>query len=66
MLMKKVALLSFLLFSVIGFSQVITVNTPTYTDLELVRDILVNSPCVNVRNVTSRTGTNFGSTKHCS
>lgn len=60
--MKKIALLSFLLFSVISFSQAITVNTPTYTDLELVRDILVNSPCVNVRNVTSRTGTNFGST----
>ena len=60
--MKKITLLSFLLFSIIGFSQAITVNTSTYTIPQLVTNILVNSPCVNVQNISSRTGTNFGST----
>ncbi len=60
--MRKTSLIFALLFSLISFSQSITVNTTTHTDLELVRDVLVNSPCVDVRNVSSRTGTNFGST----
>ena len=60
--MKKVTLFSFLLFSIIGFSQVITVDTGTYTVPQLVTSVLVNSPCVNIQNISSRTGTNFGST----
>ncbi|SNB17097.1 conserved exported hypothetical protein [Flavobacterium psychrophilum] len=61
--MKKVILLSFLLFSVVGFSQVITVNTSTYTIDGLVKTVLTNnSPCLSINNVSSRTGTNFGST----
>lgn len=48
--------------SIACFSQVINVNTTTYTVPQLVRDILVNKPCVPVNNITWRTGTNFGST----
>ena len=58
--MKKVTLLSLLLFSVIGFSQVITVDT-SKSPAQLV-NILVNSPCVNPTNAKVLTGTNFGST----
>ncbi|WP_395046308.1 choice-of-anchor L domain-containing protein [Flavobacterium sp.] len=61
--MKKNILLSFLLFSVIGFSQVITIDTGTYNADGLVRTVLTNnSPCLSINNVSSRTGTNFGST----
>ncbi len=61
--MKKIILLSFLLFSIIGFSQVITIDTGTYTADGLVRNVLTNnSPCLNINNVSSRTGTNFLST----
>lgn len=59
--MKKVFLIINLLFSIVCFSQAITVNTSTYTVPELVTDILVNKPCVPVNNITWRTGTNFGS-----
>ena len=63
LLMKKVLILSFLLFSIISFSQVITVDTSTYTADGLVRTVLTNnSPCLSINNVSSRTGTNFGST----
>ena len=62
--MKKIYLLIASFFSLVSFSQAITVNTSTYTVPELVRDILVNKPCVSVSNITWRTGnTNgFGST----
>jgi uncharacterized repeat protein (TIGR01451 family) len=36
-------------------------NTTQYTASELVSDVLVNNPCVNVTNITSSTGTNYGS-----
>ena len=49
-------------FSIASFSQVINVNTSTYTVPQLVRDVLINKPCVPVNNITWRTGTNFGST----
>lgn len=60
--MRKLLLLTLLLFSVLGFSQAITVNTSTYTVPQLVTDVLVNSPCAQARNISWRTGTNFGST----
>lgn len=59
--MKIKLLLSTLLISFIGFTQSITVNTTTYTVPQLVTDVLVNSPCSQVRNITWRTGSNFGS-----
>ncbi|SEA17075.1 choice-of-anchor L domain-containing protein [Bizionia paragorgiae] len=40
----------------------ITTSVDTYTVEELVSDVLVNSPCSNVSNITWSTGTNFGST----
>ncbi|AEH00763.1 choice-of-anchor L domain-containing protein [Lacinutrix sp. 5H-3-7-4] len=39
----------------------ITTDITQYTVPELVEDILVNSPCSTISNVTSSTGTNFGS-----
>ncbi|AUC82868.1 choice-of-anchor L domain-containing protein [Lacinutrix sp. Bg11-31] len=39
----------------------ITVDIAQYTVTELVEDILVNSPCSTISNVTSSTGTDFGS-----
>lgn len=60
--MRKLLLLILLFFSVLGFSQAITVNTSTYTVPQLVTDVLVNSPCAQARNVVWSTGTNFGST----
>jgi gliding motility-associated-like protein len=62
--MKKIFLIITSLFSIVSFSQAITVNTSTYSVPQLVTDILVNKPCVPVTNITWRTGnTNgFGST----
>lgn len=60
--MKKVLITISLLFSLVSNSQSITVNTTTYSVPQLVTDVLVNRPCVIVNNITSRTGTNFGST----
>jgi len=58
--MKKVLSLFGILYSCLGFSQVITINDTRTAD-DLVRNVLVNSPCANVANVTSRTGTFYGS-----
>lgn len=58
--MKKVFLFVFLTYTCFTFSQVITVDN-TRTSDDLVRNVLVNSPCANVANVTSRTGTFYGS-----
>ncbi|MBC8645326.1 choice-of-anchor L domain-containing protein [Flavobacterium lindanitolerans] len=41
--------------------QAITVDTSTRTVPELVTNVLVNSPCTEVTNISWRTGTNFGS-----
>jgi gliding motility-associated-like protein len=40
----------------------VSVSTTLYTVPELVTDILLNSTCANVSNITWSTGTNFGST----
>lgn len=36
-------------------------NTTQFTNEQLVTNILVNNPCVDISNITSSTGTNFGS-----
>jgi gliding motility-associated-like protein len=59
--MKKLLLLILLLSTSYGFSQVITVDTNTYTVPQLVNNVLINSPCITANNVTWSTGTNFGS-----
>ncbi|MDT0295929.1 choice-of-anchor L domain-containing protein, partial [Mesonia ostreae] len=40
----------------------ITTNTTQYTVEELVLDVLIDNPCTQVSNITSSTGTDFGST----
>ena len=39
----------------------ITTNITQYTATELVEDVLLNTTCASVTNVTYSTGTNFGS-----
>jgi len=60
--MKKLLLLIVLLFTLIGFSQPIAVNTSNYSVPQLVNNVLINSPCVSATNITWSTGSNFGST----
>ncbi len=38
----------------------LTTNSTQYTPTQLVNDVLINNPCVQVSNVTSSTGTDFG------
>lgn len=59
--MKKILLLLALAVSLSNYSQAITVNTSTYTVPQLVNTVLINSPCVSATNITSKTGSNFGS-----
>lgn len=59
--MKKCGYLILLVLPFVGISQVININTSTYTVPQLVTNILVNKPCIPVTNITWRTGTNFGS-----
>ncbi|TXD83722.1 T9SS type B sorting domain-containing protein [Subsaximicrobium wynnwilliamsii] len=40
----------------------VTVDQEEYTVEQLVTDVLINSPCAQVTNITFSTGTNFGST----
>lgn len=44
----------------IGGSPLIT-NTSNYTAEQLISNVLVNNPCITISNVSSVTGTNFGS-----
>ncbi|WP_074724388.1 T9SS type B sorting domain-containing protein [Flavobacterium frigoris] len=60
--MKKTVVLLILFFTIKNFSQSITVNTSSYTIPELVNKVLINSPCVSGTNVSSKTGSSFGST----
>ncbi|WP_052158291.1 choice-of-anchor L domain-containing protein [Lacinutrix jangbogonensis] len=39
----------------------ITTNITQYTVTELIEDVLINSPCSSISNITSSTGTDFGS-----
>lgn len=56
---KKV-MLFFCFFLSISVSGQITVDDNTFTAQELIEDILIDSPCAVVENITSFTGTNFG------
>jgi uncharacterized repeat protein (TIGR01451 family) len=44
----------------VGLPPLVT-NTTQYTSAELVTSVLVNNPCIAITNVTSSTGSNFGS-----
>ncbi|WP_426092238.1 choice-of-anchor L domain-containing protein [Flavobacterium sp. DSR3-2] len=59
--MKKTLIFILLMASHAIHSQAVTVNTTKYTIDQLVNQVLVNSPCVQGTNVTSRTGTFYGS-----
>lgn len=59
--MKKFSLLFSFFITYFSISQTINVNTSTYTVPQLVTDVLVKSPCSQVRNITWRTGSTFGS-----
>ncbi|PWA07253.1 T9SS type B sorting domain-containing protein [Flavobacterium psychrotolerans] len=59
--MKKLSLLLAFSIAVNCFSQAITVNTSTYSVPQLVNTVLINSLCASATNITSKTGTNFGS-----
>ncbi|MBT8289171.1 MAG: choice-of-anchor L domain-containing protein, partial [Bacteroidia bacterium] len=60
--MRKVLLFLSLISALCSsFSQNVTVDETTYTVEQLVTDVLINSPCANVSNVTWSTGTDFGS-----
>ena len=48
-------------FTTLPASPYINTNTTQYNAEELVTNILVNNPCIGITNVTSSTGTNFGS-----
>jgi gliding motility-associated-like protein len=61
--MKKNTLSALLLFFCgILFSQTINVNTTTYTVPQLVQNVLINSPCAQVSNITWRSGNAAGTT----
>ena len=47
---------------IISLPPPITTNTDQYTVQELVEDVLIDSPCSLVSNITFSTGTDFGST----
>jgi gliding motility-associated-like protein len=59
--MKKILLALTVVFSLPVFAQSITVSTDTYTVPQLVNDVLINSSCVQGSNISSTTGSNFGS-----
>ena len=58
---KALFLIIVLLVSTFIYSQNVTVDQSTYSVEELINDVLINSPCVSISNVTSSTGTSFGS-----
>ncbi len=51
----------FLSITLFSYSQNVTIDQSTYTVEQLVTNVLINSPCANVSNITYSTGTNFGS-----
>jgi gliding motility-associated-like protein len=62
-MMKKIAFFIILvLFTSKIFSQVLTIDTSTYTPSDLVNKVLINSPCASGTNVQSKNGISFGST----
>ena len=57
--MKRILLFLFFINSV-AFSQGINVNTSLYTNEQLVKDVLVNSPCVQLSNFQSQGNCGIG------
>src|SRR5574343_494287 len=57
--MKKLYLF-FLFITAIGFSQPIVVNTTTHTVPQLVEDVLIDSPCALVSNISWSYGATLG------
>lgn len=59
--MKRLLLLFvFLCVTSLSNAQAITVSTTDFTNEELVTEVLINSPCAIVDNISTTTGTNFG------
>ena len=56
--MKKILLFVFTFYSFVIFGQ-ITIDE-TLTAQQLVEDVLINSPCAEVSNISQKTGTDFG------
>ncbi|MFN3755613.1 MAG: choice-of-anchor L domain-containing protein [Flavobacterium sp.] len=59
--MKTKLLLLMLSCAFYTFGQNFNVSTNTYTVPQLVQEVLLNSPCLQVNNISWRTGTQFGS-----
>ena len=57
---KNYLILLMLLTGLLGFSQPITVNTTTHTVPQLIEDVLIDSPCALVSNITWRSGDAVG------
>ncbi|WP_460218463.1 choice-of-anchor L domain-containing protein [Psychroserpens sp. MEBiC05023] len=57
--MNRILNILFCLFTVVGFSQNITVDWQTYTPQQLVEDILIDSDCISNIAVTNVVGGNF-------
>lgn len=55
--MKKILTLALVTIALSTQAQPITVSTSQYTVEELVRDVLIDSPCAEVSNITYSTGT---------
>ena len=49
-------------FSAFNSLPPLTTNSTLYSNAQLVSNVLVNNSCITISNVTSSTGTNFGST----
>ena len=58
--MKKIYFYLLLFTTVFGFSQPITINTTTHTVPQLVQDVLIDSPCALVSNITWSSGATLG------
>ena len=41
----------------------VVIDQDTYTPIQLIEDVLINSPCASVTNITSSTGTDFSATQ---
>lgn len=52
--------ITLLIFIPITQAQVITVSTTEFTPQQLITDVLIDSPCAIVDNITSQTGSDFG------
>ncbi|WLD23026.1 choice-of-anchor L domain-containing protein [Flavobacterium dauae] len=58
-LQKNNLLILFLFSCFVGFSQPITVSTTAYTPEQLVKEVLIKTPCAQITNVQWITGSSF-------